>query len=135
MKEKGEVEALARMIDIDASTLVWMSLPPPLIVEPVPIPPRYVFFPLTDDEWEAISPHWATHNQARTDPRDIVNGLLKIASTGCGWRDSPEFATDEALRQQWQRRKKSGVLGKLPELLKGRVGDVRLRQFEQLARW
>ena len=111
MKEKGEVEALARMAGIDPGTLSWMSQPPPPIVEPAEIPPRYVYAPLTDNEWEVISPHWPTHNQARTAPRDIVNGLLKIASTGCGWRDAPEFATDEALRQQWQRRKKSGVLG------------------------
>ena len=135
MKEKEEVETLARMVDLSPDTLRWMSLPPPLIVEPVPIPPRYVYSPLTDDEWDAVSPHWPTFNQARTDPRAIVNGLMKIASTSCGWRGAAEFGTDEALRQQWQRRKKSGALERLVELLKGRVGDVRLRQFELLARW
>ena len=133
MFSTDEVGDLAKLAGLEPGTLAWMSEPPsPIQVSP---PTRYAYAPLTDDEWEAIAPHWPTHNQARTTPRDIVNGLLKIASTGCGWRDASEFASDEALRQQYQRRKKSGVLGRMIELLRERVGDVRLGQLEQLARW
>ena len=104
MFSRDEVGELARLAGLAPGTLAWMSEPPPMEASPPP-PSRYAYAPLSGDEWEAIAPHWPTHNQARTTPRDIVNGLLKIASTGCGWRDAPEFATDEALRQQWQRRK------------------------------
>lgn len=128
-----DVEALAKLAGLHPGTLGWMNDPlPTKVVEP---PPRFPYDPLTDDEWEVICPLWPVFNQARTEPRSIVNGLLKIASTDCGWRGAQEFATDEALRQQFQRRKKSGVLGRMIELLRERVGDVRLGQLEQLARW
>ena len=124
-----DVVQLANLAGLTPDTLRWMSSPDPV---PTPPPPRYQYVPLSDSEWEAISPHWPTFNQSRTNPRDIVNALLMVASTGCGWGDVSEFATGEAARQQMKRR--MGVLGALPELLRGRVGEGRLGQFVTLAR-
>ena len=131
MKEEEEVEALCQMVGLDPATLVWMSQPP-IPQVPANVPPRYQFVPLSDDEWEIISPHWPTYNQARTHPRSIVNALLKIAATGCGWNGAEEFATEEAARQQFRRRWKSGALGMLVDVLKGRVDDERHGQFAAL---
>ena len=134
MKEEQEVEALARMVGLDPITLAWMSQPPNPPQEPLNILTRYQFVPLSDAEWEVISPHWPTANQSKTRPRDIANALLMTASTSCGWGDVAAYATAEAARQQFKRRAKSGVLGRLPDLLRGKLDEGRHRQVELLAR-
>ena len=128
---KEEVAGLAELADLAPGTLAWLSEPaaPPA----TPPPPRYAYVPLTDAEWSAVSPHWPVANQARTSPRDIVNALLMIASSGCGWGDVGKFSTVEAARQQMKRRAKSGVLKALPNFLRGQIDDGRLGQFVKLA--
>ena len=129
---KDEVEALSKIADLKPETLAWMWAPKEEATSPPPPPPRHQYVPLTDAEWSAISPHWPTANQARTSPRNIVNSLLMMASTGCSWNDVEAYATVEAARQQFRRRAKAGVLKALPEALRGHVDDKRLAQFEKL---
>ena len=130
---QDEAVALARLVNLEPNTLAWMWSP----TDEAPTTPvaRYPYEPLTDAEWEIISPHWPAANQASTPPRNIVDALLKIASTGCGWGNVSEFATTEAARQQYRRRAKSRVLVALPRVLSGQLVDWRLRQFDQLAKW
>ena len=135
MVSREDVEALAKMANLESGTLAWMTAPKAEAL-PTPTPPRdrYQYEALADAEWEAIRPHWPAHNQASTHPRAIVNALLKIASTGCGWNHVSEFASPEAARLQFRRRKQSRVLATLPGLLCGQLGEARLRQIEMLAR-
>ena len=128
---KEEVAGLAGLVDLAPGTLAWLSKPaaPPA----TPPPPRYAYDPLTDAEWSAVSPHWPTFNQSKTSPRDIVNALLMVTSTGCGWNDVAAYATVESARQQMKRRAKSGVLKALPNFLRGQIDDGRLGQFVKLA--
>ena len=126
-----DVVQLAKLAGLAPDTLRWMSSPDPM---PTPPPPRYTYVPLSDEEWSMVAPHWPTFNQSKTNPRDIVNALLMVASTGCGWGEISEFATGEAARHQMKRRMMSGVLKALPELLRGSVGEGRLGQFVKLAR-
>lgn len=125
-----EVAALAELMGLDPNTLSWMTVPPP----EAPAPPlsRFKYDPLSDAEWEVIAPHWPSANQASTAPRAIVNALLMKASTGCGWGHVAEIASPEAARQQYRRRKKSGQLATLAQLLRGRLTERRLSQIERL---
>ena len=127
---REDVRALARMTGLSPETLRWIGED---AASPLPPPPRYKYDALTDEEWEVISPYWPSFNQASTAPRDIVNALLKISSTGCGWGDAGEFASAEAIRQQFRRRKRSGVLSALGDAVRGRLTDDRQRQVELLA--
>ena len=49
---------------------------------------------LTDEEWSLIEPlippakHGGRHR--KVDPREIVNGLMYVLSTGCPWRYVPK---------------------------------------------
>ena len=49
---------------------------------------------LTDEEWSPIEPlippakHGGRHR--KVDPREIVNGLMYVLSTGCQWRYVPK---------------------------------------------
>ena len=126
-----DVVQLANLAGLTPDTLRWMSSPDP--VPTPPPPPRYQYVPLSDSEWVAISPHWPTFNQSRTNPRDIVNALLMKAATGCSWGDVSAYATVEAARQQFKRRARSGVLGFLPDVLLGQLDEGRLAQFVKLA--
>ena len=125
-----EVAALAKMVGLNPVTMAWIYEEPP---PPATPPPRYQYEPLSDSEWEVISPHWPMFNQSKTNPRDIVNALLMKAATGCSWGDVSAYATVEAARQQFKRRARSGVLGFLPDVLLGQLDEGRLAQFVKLA--
>lgn len=57
---------------------------------------------LTDEEWSLIEPlippakHGGRHR--KVDPREIVNGLMYVLSTGCQWRYVPKDLPPHAAR-------------------------------------
>ncbi len=64
---------------------------------------------VTDEEWALLEPHMprprSLGRPRTTSLRDVVNGLLYMASTGCQWRmlpkDFPPFTTVQSYFYEW----------------------------------
>ena len=71
--------------------------------------PRYAS-DLTDAEWALVEPLMPAPNRIgrprKTDPREILNALLYMASSGCAWRllpkDFPPFSTVQKYFWRWR---------------------------------
>ena len=48
-------------------------------------------FWLSDEAWEALSPHLprGRPGKPRVDDRTVISGILHVLKTGCRWRDVP----------------------------------------------
>ena len=48
-------------------------------------------FWLSDEAWEALSPHLprGRPGKPRVDDRTVISGILPVLKTGCRWRDVP----------------------------------------------
>lgn len=135
MLSTEEVEALAARAGLSPETLAWMTEAPRDERRPAPLPAlRYAYDRLSEDEWAIVSPLWGSANQASTSPRDVVDALLKLVSTGCKWNDVADLAPPEAARLQYRRRLISGALAALADAVRGKLGEARVRQFELLTR-
>lgn len=120
-------------VGLAPETMAWMSEPPTVAQLLAPPPPRYAYERLSDQEWAVVSPHWPSATQANTSPRNIIDALLKLASTGCPWNVVADLAPPEAARLQYRRRLNSGVLATLADAVQGQLSDARVQQFRRLA--
>ncbi len=132
MLSEEQREAL-KAVGLAPDTMTWL-FEPPIVTQALPPPrPRYAYERLSDQEWAVISPHWPSATQANTSPRNIVDALLKLASTGCPWNAVADLAPPEAARLQLRRRLKSGSLAIIAEGVEGKLSETRVAQFKRLA--
>jgi len=73
---------------------------------------------LTDDEWAAISPLIPPAKRGgrkrEVDMREVLNGIMYILSTGCGWRYVPrDLPPRSTLFDYFQRWEYDGTLHKI----------------------
>ena len=76
------------------------------------------WMPLTDSQWDAISPFFNTKRKRTLDLRTVLDAIFYLLRTGCQWRNLPaEWPHWQAVYYYFDQWKKAGVYQKMNDEL------------------
>ena len=89
---------------------------------------------LTDEQWELIEdifPPATATGRPRRNPRELLNGIFWILTTGSAWRDlPPDFGPWKTVYNTFDRWRGDGTLEEIRSRLLAGVGDANLLDGE-----